>query len=279
MYKIRVKHRALLKLTPYIIVAWLCIVFIYIVFIHSGVRFERLPVGAIDGSWAQAALESDHPRFFSDIDCLADNSFLILRVNVLSERVEVFGRGDTAIVWEQFYVYELYILDVYKGFTDRNGNTLGRGDTIEILQFRGLARNLFGYYPPINNENKRRYFDLIRADINESDELIVFLIYNHSFLRQPSYPYGDGLEPTLFARLQHKREPGGFVRRDIIRLRIWGDWNGGSPDINSFFTLTNQVQAVFAYSLYDDVFTNVNPYSTLVVTREWLENKKDGLLW
>jgi hypothetical protein len=195
---------------------------------------------------------------------LAENSLLVLRVNVLSKRVEVFGRGDTVVTWEQFYVYELEIIEAYKTFADRNGHTHGSGDILEILQYSRIAN--YGYYPPITDENKRFYFDFIRADINIGDELVVFLVNPYMVLRNaPTYTYLDDVSPMRFATLQHRRLPNGNIERGAIHNRL----NQGSrPTATSLFALTNQVQAVFFYDPHQDIFESVNPFNNLALTRE-----------
>ncbi|MCL2190021.1 MAG: hypothetical protein FWB87_14800 [Defluviitaleaceae bacterium] len=235
-------------------------------------QFRPLPHGALNGYWALTAVESDHPRFANNIFDLTEKSFLVLRVRVINERVEVFGGGDTTLFWEQFYVYELEVQEAFKNFV-LSYNALEQGDLIEIIQFRALARDSHSpYYPPINNYNKRQYFDLIQSDINVDDDLIIFLINHHDFLRDFYSP-----EPTLFARLRHAHEHvngrmvrNGYIERDIIARRI----RGGNPTPSNFFTLTNQVQATFLYCLNSNIFTGVNPVNNLILTRECLYHIK-----
>jgi hypothetical protein len=234
---------------------------------RDNLNFAPLSGGAVDGTWALAAVESDHLRFFESVNCLAENSLLVLRVNVISRRVEVFGRGDTEMVWEQFYVYELEIVEAYKTFSDRNNHTHGQGDVIEIMQFKGLASG--GYYPPINDENKRFYFDFIQADINVGDDLVVFLVNPYLVLRNaPHYSYWNGVSPSRFAHLRHRRLPNGYVEHNAIGRRIQ---QGTMPTATSLFTLTNQVQAAFLYSPHENIFESVNPVNNLVLTREELK--------
>ncbi|MCL2364653.1 MAG: hypothetical protein FWC71_08330 [Defluviitaleaceae bacterium] len=214
------------------------------------------------------AIQSDHPRFVSNVQQLSDISLLVLRVRVADERIEVFGSGDTFLFWEQFYVHQLEVQEVFKDFYDPRF-TLAQGGIVEIIQFRALALANAPYYPPVNDANKRHYFDLIASNINVGDDLIVFLLNHHGFLRDP-----DGPEPTLFARLRHAHEHvdghmvhNGYVRRNFITNRIWGG-SGGNPTPNSLFSLTNQVQAAFFYDPDVDAFQSVNPVNNLVLTRQ-----------
>jgi len=232
-------------------------------------QFNTLPSGTRNGSWALHAIESDHPRFVDNIFDLADISLLVLRVSVVAERIEVFGGGDTVMFWEQFYVYELEVHEAFKNFYDPQF-TLEPGDTVEILQFRALAAANAPYFPPVNDDNKRYYFDLIQSNINVGDDLIVFLLNHHNFLRAP-----DGPEPTLFARLRHSHEHvdgrmvrNGHIGRDVVARRIWGGWQGGRPLPSSYFTLTNQVQAAFVYNPNANIFQSINPANNLILTRD-----------
>jgi len=184
--------------------------------------FASLPRGATNGNWARAAVESDHPRFFNSIYSLAENSTLVLRVEILNKRLEVFGRGDTEMIWEQFYVYTLEVLEAYDGFlSERYTLELGfieQGNLVEFMQFNGLSRRRNAYHPLVNNTNKRFHFDFIPADINIGDELVVFLLLDHAFLGRQYRFETNVAEPSRFVGLQHAHEHvnGRMVRNGYI---------------------------------------------------------------
>ncbi|MCL1882518.1 MAG: hypothetical protein FWF81_02025 [Defluviitaleaceae bacterium] len=258
---------------PKILVLCLFILIMYLIL--PGVlqiSFASLPRGARNGSWAYAAIESNHPRFFNDIYTLAEESTLVLRVEVADERIEVFGRGrPERLIWEQFYVYSLEVVEAYNGFLSERF-TIEKGDVLEILQLRGLSKNRNAYWPRINDSNMHYYFCFIPSNINIGDELVVFLsIIDHAF--SDTHPNSS---LTHFSRLLHKHESvrgrrvlGGEISRDAVAHRM--GLGISTPTPSRFFSLTNQVQAAYVYNSNDYIFESVNPHNNLILTREDLK--------
>ena len=248
------------------------------------VRFASLPIYATDGSWAQDFLESSHSRNSSSIYELAEASTLVLRTEVLDQRIEVFGWGGgdpffmpfferffhhSEARWEQFYVYRMKILDVYRD-TLGSFHALQQGDVIEVFQYRKLSeeeRDGVIYWPtPLT------LFDIIPSNINAGDDLIVFLINNHLFLKG----FQDIHTDTRFARLRHAREhnDGAVGFRSIVSYNSISGRIRGTPNPNSLFIFTNQVQGAYRYISNIDSFESVNPNNNLPLTRENLKQIK-----
>ena len=232
------------------------------------ISFRPLPIYTTDGSWAREFLESSHSRNSSNIYELAESSNLVVRVEVLDRRIEIFGWGDTQTLWEQFYVYRLKILEVYK--EDLNSYyTLQQGDIIEIFQYKRLTGRQ--EYNEFHWPNPLARFDMIPADINCGDDLVVFLIGNYPFLRGLQDIHTD----TRFARLRHTRQHINGIaihnHRTINRNAVEERIRGTPANPNSLFILTNQVQGAYRYVPYTDTFESVNPHNNLLLTRENLE--------
>jgi len=255
-----------LKKSEHIIFIILAFVFVivisFVVVYNSRLRFIQMPSNSRNGIWAKEFLESEHSRNSKSIYGLSENSTLVVRVKILDKRIEVFGWGDTITGWEQFYVYRLKILDVYKNFLNNN-YTLENGNIIELFQYRKLNSEEDG---ELDFPNPLARVDMVYADINVGDDLVLFLITNHLFLSGLQEYHTD----TRFARLRHTRiNNNGRVstRSNINRNEIVSRIRG-VPNIASLFILTNQVQGAYKYNPYGNVFESVNPHNNLTLTRE-----------
>jgi|GEM_PF-1712063 len=256
----KIKEKIITKKLKIIFVTLLFLSFLFISFrTLFFMRFSPIPYAATNSYWSYEFLQSEHSRNFSSIENLFNNSLLVLRVKVLDRNIEVFGSGDSElffgsanIVWEQFYTYQLEVLEIFKG-TLNNIDYIKIGDTIEVFQQRKLS------YESLLDEDSLQKFDVIPLEINVGDDLIVFLITNTNFLRGQQDIHTD----TRFARLRNRiKNFNGFVFTPFINHRIefraLDERIRGIPRPNSLFIFTNQVQAAYRYDEYTNIFESVN---------------------
>jgi len=145
-------------------------------------HFRDLPRGALNGEWAAWAVTEGHPRLADSIEDLSSQSRYIVRVRIIDEREEALGWGGTARVYNLYSIYQLEILDVYKG-------NMPVGDNMEFMQFYRRAAVVLEQRQFTTGERRPRYrrptkppttvdeipLGFIRLSFEVGDELILFL--------------------------------------------------------------------------------------------------------
>ena len=227
--------------------------------------FQPLPRGSTNSRWSQRAIEENHSRLFDSLTHMAETASLMVRVEVLSERILTLGFGDTVRIYDQFSVYRLLVKEVFSGDVEK-------GSIIEMLQFRRLqGRTLIGRmfwssrhgYDSLAHSVYGFSLDFIRLPIRQGDDLILFL--------EPRY-----ITNSLYAILSPS------MSRDFITYPFFSPTPSLAsiqPPIeqvtilDAFYVLINPIQAVYRYAppevraKHDNwVFENFNRHNNLVLT-------------
>lgn len=213
--------------------------------------FISLPRVAIDGTWAESFLNSQHTRNFNNFQELKDNSVLVLQGIVYNRDIEVFSGGRYndawgATAWQQFYVYSLEVTNVYANnlpYISEAPQTINIGDTIQFFQHRRLNRRGHTSFGLVSSLAEPRY-DLIYSPINVGDKIVVFLTHNNTIRINL---HDETLTLTWSLTQSVPNRSGRINRRNIRRIPRHNITQrvSGIPTPNSLFILINKVQAVY----------------------------------
>ena len=206
--------------------------------------FQDLPSGAVNGEWSIQALESGISMSES-IEQLATRVEYVVRAKIIDERYRVVNNGPVGYRVPYLYsIYELQILDVYKG-------DVAVGDIIAISQRAMTWRQTENYSDEYGFLREGQMY--IRLPLEVGDDLILFLSFVETFSQGET-----GIILTT---------PGSGVIPPSDKTNMW---------------IFNRVQGIYRYTpqeLRDNdnwVFEPVNPHNNLVLTEADLQQLRDS---
>ena len=232
--------------------------------------FEPLPQDAVNGNWAQQAFREGHSSIFNNLKCMKETATLIVRGEVIDEWYAVFGLGDSFRIYHKFSVYQLKIIEIYKGAATE-------GDIIEVLQIiqlqgRSLMKQLCTLLPWImcNRFSDDDRFDYIKLPLNVGDDIIVFLV-DRPLAAAALY---SSISPTMGDTIFFSPTPTNLApSQPSINQQYY---------LNLLYVLINPIQAAFRYTLtevcteHDQwIFESVNIHNNLILTADdllWIQN-------
>jgi len=124
------------------------------------------------------AIEQEHSRLFGSIEEMSSSADIVVKVEIIEERHEIHSMGDSVLTEDEYSVYRMEVLQVYKGHARV-------GAVIEMLQFNRLqVEGRFSSAPDMHGFDightqddwpYRFSIDLIRLPLQEGEQLILFL--------------------------------------------------------------------------------------------------------